>query len=350
MTTSLAEQVREAAAAHRGLRIAGSGSKAFLGLSTAESTLAVDGHRGIVHYEPVELVLTARAGTPLAEIEAALAEQGQMLPFEPPYFGPGATLGGTLACNLSGPRRPYAGAARDFVLGTRVINGRGEVLRFGGEVMKNVAGYDVSRLMAGSHGTLGVLLEASLKVLPRAQAETTLRLELSPQEAIRQLNTWAGLPLPLTAGVYDGESVYLRLSGTEVALRAAQRRIGGEPVDDGADFWRRLREQTHAFFRHPGRLWRLSVAASAAPIELPGHWLLDWAGAQRWYAGEADAASVRQAAVRAGGHATLWRGVAADGPRYQPLPPAVLALHRRIKSALDPAGILNPGHPLYPQN
>lgn len=344
----LAEQVSEAVDTGRGLRIVGGGSKAFLGQAEATDVLEIGGHRGIVHYEPVELVITARAGTPIAEIEAVLAAHGQMLPFEPPHFGPTATLGGTLAMNLSGPRRPFAGAARDFLLGTRIINGRGEMLRFGGEVMKNVAGYDLSRLMAGSHGTLGVLLDASMKILPRPPAELTLRQELSPEEAIRQLNTWAGQPLPLSAGAYDGACVYLRLSGSETALRAAQRRIGGEPVEDGADFWHRLREHEHAFFRHPGRLWRLSVASSAAPIELPGHGLVDWAGAQRWYAGDADAAMVRQAAVRAGGHATLWRGEA-DAPRYQPLAPMVLALHRRLKAALDPAGILNAGHPLYPQ-
>ncbi|AOV15742.1 glycolate oxidase subunit GlcE [Acidihalobacter aeolianus] len=348
IAAALADEVRAAAEAGRGLQIVGSGSKGFLGRSGAEIALAVGGHCGIVHYEPVELVLTARAGTPLAEIEAALAEHGQMLPFEPPHFGPDATLGGTLATNLSGPRRPFAGAARDFVLGTRVVNGRGEVLRFGGEVMKNVAGYDVSRLMAGSHGTLGVLLEASLKVLPRPQVEMTLRQEFAPAEAIRQLNLWAAQPLPLSAGAYDGEHVYVRLSGTETGVLAAHRRIGGEAVADGKAYWRRLREHEHAFFDHPGPLWRFSVAPTAAPIELPGHWLVDWAGAQRWYSGDAEPGAVRQAAARAGGHATLWRGEV-DAPRYTPLAPALLALHRRVKAALDPFGIFNPGHPLYPQ-
>lgn len=349
MAHELTEHVGEYAAVAQGLRIVGGGSKPFLGLAQSENLLSVGEHRGIIHYEPVELVITARSGTPLAEIEAVLAEHDQMLPFEPPYFGPTATLGGTLATNLSGPRRPFAGAARDFVLGTRVINGRGEQLRFGGEVMKNVAGYDLSRLMAGSHGTLGVILDASLKVLPRPPIDLTLRHEMPPDKAIRQLNVWAGQSLPLSAGIYDGAHVYLRLSGSEITIKAAQRRIGGEPIDDGNEFWHRVREHEHAFFNHPGPLWRLSVSTSAAPITLPGKWFVDWIGGQRWYIGQADATSVRQAAVRAGGHATLWRGEIEDTLRYHPLAPPLLALHRRIKTALDPKGILNPGHPLYPQ-
>lgn len=346
----LVARIDEAAATRQGLRIIGSGSKAFMGQAQSGDLLEVTSHRGIVHYEPVELVMTARAGTPLSEIEAVLAEHGQMLPFEPPHFGVGATLGGTLATNLSGPRRPFAGAARDFMLGTRMINGRGEIVRFGGEVMKNVAGYDLSRVMVGSHGTLGVLLEASLKVLPQPAVELTLRLEMSDMEAIRQLNTWSGLPLPLSAGAYDGASVYLRLSGSESAIKAAQRRIGGERLNESEIFWDRLREHRHTFFNHPGNLWRLSVASSAAPIPLAGNWLIDWAGALRWYIGEADPASVRQAAVRAGGHAALWRGDLPDTPRFHPLAPTLLKLHHRLKEAFDPMGIFNPGHPLYPQD
>ncbi|WP_455380641.1 glycolate oxidase subunit GlcE [Acidihalobacter prosperus] len=346
---ALAEQVKEAVSTGQGLRIEGGGSKAFLGRSASEHTLKVGLHRGIVHYEPVELMLTARAGTPLREIEATLAAHDQMLAFEPPHFGEEATLGGTIATNLSGPRRPFAGAARDFVLGVRMVNGRGEILRFGGEVMKNVAGYDVSRLMTGSHGTLGVILDVSLKVLPRPPADLTLCQELDPEQAIRQTNLWAGQSLPLSAVAYDGARVYLRLSGAEEALSAAEKRIGGERLDRADDFWKRLREHQTPFFRHPGRLWRMSVASTAAPINLPGYWLIDWAGSQRWYKGEAPAAEVRQAAIKSGGHATAWAGSEQNTPQYQPLPSALQTLHRRIKAAFDPDGVFNPGHPFYPQ-
>ncbi|APZ42005.1 glycolate oxidase subunit GlcE [Acidihalobacter ferrooxydans] len=344
---SLATQVAEAAQTRTALRIEGAGSKGFLGHAVTGETLAVAGHRGVIAYEPVELVLTARAGTPLAEIEALLAEHRQMLAFEPPHYGADATLGGTLACNLSGPRRPYAGAARDFVLGTRIVNGRGEILRFGGEVMKNVAGYDLSRLMAGSYGTLGVLLDISLKVLPRPPAELTLAQEMDAGEALRRMNEWAARPLPLSGAFHDGACVYLRLSGAASAVAAAQRRLGGEPVADADALWHDLREHRHGFFRHDAPLWRLSVAATAALAELPGRWLLDWGGAQRWYAGPAAPEAVRRAAAQAHGHATLYRGHE-GAARFHPLAAPLAVVHRRLKAALDPAGILNPGR-LYPE-
>lgn len=350
IAVALAEQVKKAGSSGYGLQIKGSGSKFFLGRADSEHVLDVSPHRGIMHYEPVELMITARAGTPLALIEATLAEHNQILAFEPPYFGENATLGGTIATNLSGPRRPFVGAARDFVLGVKIINGKGEQLRFGGEVMKNVAGYDISRLMAGSHGTLGVLLEVSLKVLPRPPADLTLYQELNPEQAVRQINLWAGQSLPLSAIAYDGVCVYLRLSGSKEALQAAEKRIGGERLESADEFWTQIREHRHSFFHHPGRLWRLSVASTAAPIDLPGYWLIDWAGSQRWYKGEADYASVHRAAVSSGGHATLWQSIDNRIPQYQSLSPALLALHQRIKAALDPNRVFNPGHPLYPQS
>ncbi len=342
ISDALAGQVSEAAQQEVALRIEGSGSKHFLGHEVAGEVLSVAGHCGVISYEPVELVLTARAGTPLSEIESLLADNRQMLAFEPPHYGAHATLGGTVACNLSGPRRPYAGSARDFVLGTRILNGRGEILRFGGEVMKNVAGYDLSRLMAGSFGTLGVMLDISLKVLPCPQAELTLTQELSAAEALQRMNEWAARPLPLSGAFHDGERLCLRLSGAASAVAAAHRHLGGEVVEDAAALWRALREHELGFFRHEVPLWRLSVASTAAPLDLPGRWLLDWGGAQRWYAGDATPAEVRHAAEHARGHATLYRGH--DGePRFQPLAAPVAALHRRLKAALDPAGILNPG-------
>jgi glycolate oxidase FAD binding subunit len=324
--------------------VRGSGSKSFLGRATAGDALDVSTHAGIVNYQPTELVLTARCGTTLEEIEAALAEHGQMLPFEPPRFGPGATIGGTIACGLSGPARPYLGAARDLVLGTRVLTGRGEVLRFGGEVMKNVAGYDVSRLMTGALGTLGVLLEVSMKVLPLPAARRTLVQERTPAEAIELMNRWAGRPLPVTATCHDGERLYVRLSGAEMGVTQAAKDIGGEPLAKDQDFWRdKIREQGHGFFAGASPLWRLSVPQATPPMELPGKQLLEWGGAQRWLRTDADAETVRRAAQRAGGHATLFRGGDRGGEVFQPLPPALAALHRNLKRAFDPQGLLNPG-------
>ena len=455
LTQTLAARVASAQAEGRPLRIQGGGTKTWLGRAVDGEPLAVAGHRGILSYEPTELVITARAGTPLAEIQAALAERGQWLAFEPPHFSPAtgltddpldpgacagargkaiggadagagdkadggldvgaggnadggadagrhpnanagslpgkATLGGTLACGLSGPARPYSGAVRDFVLGVRLINGKGEVLRFGGEVMKNVAGYDLSRLMAGAQGTLGVLLEVSLKVLPRPAVELTLVFDLSPAEAIRRFNQWAGQPLPMSAACHDGERAYVRLAGNEAAVRAARARLGGEVLDDrmlagkgmaNSDFWRDVRELRHPFFQAGAApLWRLSLPPTAPLDPRLGYQFIDWGGAQRWVHSEEPLWPVAQAA---GGHASCYGlrfgraaqavsagclasavsmadavnaehaepavgpNIAERGPEsitevFQPLPPALLALHRRLKAALDPRGILNPG-------
>ncbi|MEW6354534.1 MAG: glycolate oxidase subunit GlcE, partial [Pseudomonadota bacterium] len=320
----LQERVREAFARRAPLQISGGGSKNFYGRAPSGAPLQVGAHRGVIHYLPTELVITARAGTPLTEIETLLAEHRQMLPFEPPHFGPNATLGGAVACGLSGPRRPYSGALRDFVLGVKIINGKGDILRFGGQVMKNVAGFDVARLMAGALGTLGVLLEVSLKVLPRPEQEITLRRPDTAEQALRRMNAWAGQPLPLSAACFDGAHLYVRLSGTEGGLRAAREAIGGDPVPDGASFWEKLREQELRFFSDAARLWRLSLPPAAPPLHLPGEWFIDWGGAQRWLKNPLPAEVIRATAARLGGHATLFR----DGERLQvfhPLPPALLA-------------------------
>ncbi len=348
----LAARVRAAHDAHRPLRLVGSGSKDFLANTLCGEPLRLAGHDGIVRYEPRELVIRARAATRLAEIEALLAENGQMLAFEPPAFAPDATLGGTIACGLSGPRRPFAGAARDFVLGARIVDGRGETLRFGGEVMKNVAGYDVSRLMVGAFGTLGLLLDVSLKVLPLPRAEVTLRQSLPLEEALARMNRLAVRPLPLSAACWLDGVLWLRLSGAEPAVESTAREIGGERIDDGADFWRALREQRLEFFtparEGASRLWRLSLPPTRAPLALPGAWLIDWGGAQRWLLGEAPPAEVWHAASEASGHATCFRGPAPDDGRFQPLSPPLRQLHRRLKQVFDPRGILNPGRQ-YPE-
>ena len=346
----LAATIREAAKLRRPLCIRGGGTKDFYGGVIHGYKLNTIDYRGIVAYEPTELVVTARAGTPLAEVEAALRDKGQMLAFEPPYYGKGATFGGCIAAGLSGPRRPYAGAVRDFVLGVRILDGKGDDLRFGGQVMKNVAGYDVSRLMAGSLGTLGVLLEVSLKVLPVPPAETTLRLKRTEAEAIALMNEWAGKPLPVSATAFRDGDLGVRLSGARVAVDAAARKIGGAAVDDAqaAHFWTGIREHTDPFFAGSGPLWRLSVGSTTPPLDLPGQQLIEWGGALRWLKSAADAKTIRDAAARSGGHATLFRGGDKSVGAFRPLAPELMKLHRNLKQAFDPAGILNPGR-LYPE-
>ena len=336
-----------AATAEQPLRIVGGGSKDWYGGELRGDPLDTRAWRGIVAYDPTELVITVRSGTPLAEVESALAEKNQMLAFEPPHFGDNATVGGMVASGLSGPRRATVGALRDFVLGAVLMNYRGEVLHFGGQVMKNVAGYDVSRVLAGSLGTLGLLLEVSLKVLPRPFEETTLRFDMEQGAALRALNQWGGQPLPISGSAWLDGVLAVRLSGAAAALKGARMRLGGEEVSDAGDFWHSLREQTHPFFNDAAGapLWRLSLPSVAAPLDLPGSQLVEWGGAQRWLHSAAPAEAMRAAAAAAGGHATLFRGTASS-PRnavFHPLTPAVAGIQRRLKQAFDPAGIFNPG-------
>jgi glycolate oxidase FAD binding subunit len=327
------------------LRIHGGESKGWYGHETRGAALDSRDFQGIVAYDPTELVIQVRAGTPLATVEAALAEQNQMLAFEPPHFGDGATVGGAIATGLSGPRRPAVGAARDFVLGAVLMDGKGDVLQFGGQVMKNVAGYDVSRLLTGSLGTLGLILEVSLKVLPKPFAEATLRLDMDQSRAITLLNQWGGQPLPVSASAWHDGHLTMRLSGAQAAVRAAQQKIGGEALPEADRFWRDLREQRTDFFSaQPGSaLWRLSLPSTAEPLRLPGNELIEWGGAQRWLRTEANALEIRAAAAVAGGHATLFRGGDKSVGVFHPLAPAVARIHRHLKTAFDPIGIFNPG-------
>ena len=341
---ALAERIRDASASGKPLRLRGGGTKDFYGGELRGDVLDTRAHAGIVGYEPTELVVTARCGTPLAELEALLARERQQLAVEPPHFGAGATIGGCIAAGLSGPRRASAGAVRDFVLGVRLLDGRARDLSFGGQVMKNVAGYDVSRLMAGSLGVLGLVLEVSLKVLPRPPLEATARLELPQDRAIEAMNRWGGQPLPVSATAWRDGALLVRLSGADSAVRAGLARVGGERLGeaDAAEFWAGIREQRDPFFAGDAPLWRLSVRSTAAALALPGDTLLEWGGALRWLRGEGDAKAIREAAAKAGGHATRFRGGdRADG--FAPLPPALEKLHRGLKAAFDPAGILNPG-------
>ena len=348
ISAALIDQVCTASARRAPLRIVGGNSKAFYAPSqTAELTaLDVSSHRGIIAYEPRELVVSVRAGTPLSQLEEALALQGQILPFEPPHFGPQATIGGTIAGNFSGPRRAYAGAARDFVLGVTIINGRGELLRFGGQVMKNVAGYDVSRLMAGALGTLGVIVAVTLKVLPRAQVTLTLRQECSAADAIELMNRWAGQPLPITATAHDGSSIHVRLEGAENAVRAARQKLGGEVIGDDLHYWNNVREHRHGFFSDDRPLWRLSLPSTTGVLTLAGKALMEWGGALRWIYTDMAPEPLRDQVRKLGGHAICFRAHNAIQNAFTPLSPGLLHLHRRLKAAFDPYGILN-RHRLY---
>ncbi|MDG5974286.1 glycolate oxidase FAD-binding subunit [Hydrogenophaga taeniospiralis CCUG 15921] len=360
----LIQQVQAAAAARQPLRITGGDTKAFYGQPTDGERLSTTGWSGIVSHEPSELVVTVRAGTPLVELEAALAEQGQCLPFDPPRFGAASTIGGVVAAGLAGPARATAGGVRDFLLGLQFINGRGEWLTFGGQVMKNVAGYDVSRGMAGAMGTLGVITDISLKVLPVAPAEATLVFAMGQHDALEQLHRWGGQPLPLNASCWvrdttasdAPELLFLRLRGAVAAVEAACERLmreaGGTRMDNaqaGPD-WAACRDQRLPFFTAPSAdlcLWRLSVPQTAPVIALPYAPLIEWQGAQRWlWAPASAAAEIRSAAAAVNGHATLFRA-GADGapgvPRFDSESPALTAITQRLRAEFDPAGIFNPG-------
>ncbi|MBV8030900.1 MAG: glycolate oxidase subunit GlcE [Betaproteobacteria bacterium] len=343
---AIRERVRAASERRSPLRLRGGGSKDFYGGEPHGEMLDLSRYAGIASYEPTELVVTARCGTPLAELESELAARGQYLPFEPPHFAPGATVGGCVAAGLSGPGRAAVGAVRDYVLGVKVIDGGGRLLAFGGQVMKNVAGYDVSRLFAGSLGTLGVIAEVSLKVLPAPQAEMSLSLEMPLERALDACNRWAALPLPVSASAWHDGELVVRLRGSEAGVQSAARKIGGAPRDASA-FWTSVRDQTHPFFASPGSLWRASLPPTAAPLGLPCTELVEWGGALRWVKGDVDSKLVREAARRSGGHATLFRGVERGDGAFAPLSPVVMRLHRALKSAFDPHGIFNPGR-LYP--
>ena len=388
---ALIDRVRAARADKTPLNIIGGSTKAFFGEAPTGLALPTGALTGISSYEPTELVVTVRAGTALAELEAALAEKGQCLPFEPPRFAaggradeaappggmsletappggmsretappggmsletapPGGTVGGMVAAGLAGPARAAVGGLRDYVLGATLLTGRAELLSFGGQVMKNVAGYDVSRLLAGSMGLLGVICEVSLKVLPVAVASATLRFDIDEATALRQLNTWGGQPLPINASAWWAGRLVLRLSGAAAAVQSAVTKLGGEVVDpaQAAAFWAGLRDQTDEFFTRSAAavaggatLWRLSVPQTAAPLLLDGEQLVEWGGAQRWLVSSAPGAVLRSAAAQAGGHASVFRGDKTGGA-LAPLAPPLLRIHQALKTAFDPDRIFNPG-------
>jgi len=338
----LQQTVQTAARNRAALKIVAGGSKSFYGRQGQGEILDLSGHQGVINYHPSELVITARSGTRLAGIQQTLAENGQMLAFEPPSFGVSATLGGTIACGFSGCRRPFVGAARDFVLGCKIINGQGEVLSFGGEVMKNVAGYDVSRLMVGAMGTLGVLLEISLKLLPIPQQEITCAFQLRKTEAMNKMLKLALQSLPLSAMSYDGERLTVRLSGSESAVQAAVKKTGGEQLLNGKQYWHDLKEQQLDFFQSDKPLWRISVSPATPELPLAGDCYVDWGGALRWLKTNAPAEKIFACAAETNGHATLFRTADRNDHIFQPLTGKLQTLNHNLKKAFDPQGIFNP--------
>ncbi len=353
---SLVDQVGIARGAKTPLNICGGSTKSFYGQPPRGVPLELRELSGISSYEPSELVVTVRAGTLLVELEAALAEKGQCLPFEPPRFAPGGTVGGMVAAGLSGPARAAAGSVRDYVLGATLLNGRAEVLSFGGQVMKNVAGYDLSRLLAGSMGMLGVICEVSLKVLPKPTAAATLRFDLDQARALVKLNEWGGQPLPLSASAWWEGALVLRLAGAAAAVQSALAKLGGEVIGEplAAAFWAGLRDHTDEYFSGARRavaggatLWRLSVPQSAPLLVLSGEQLVEWGGAQRWLCTSAPAGPIREAAAALGGHATRFMSLDRSTAAFAALSAPLERYHRELKKAFDPDGIFNVGR-LYP--
>ena len=354
---ALAERVREANAEHCALRIRGGGTKDFYGETPRGDVLDTRVLGGAALHEPTELVVTASAGMTLDALDLLLAEHGQCLAFDPPHFAPGSTVGGMVATGLSGPSRARAGSLRDHLLGVCLLGGSGELMQFGGRVIKNVAGYDVSRLLAGSLGILGVIVEVSIKVLPCPESEATLRFDMKPGEALAALHAWGARPLPLDASAWWNGNLIVRLSGSAAAVAAARKELGGEPIDSASavPFWADLRDHADPFFvaaeeaieHQDATLWRLSLPQTAPLLGLAGDELIEWHGAQRWLATSLPAANVREAVAAAGGHATLFRGHDKSAGVFAPLAPPLQRIHERLKQSFDPNGILNPGR-LYP--
>ena len=349
---ALVDRVMQARREGSSLCLRGGGTKDFYGEAAQGDVLDTRALHGTPSYEPTELVVTTRCGTLLAELEALLATQDQCLPFEPPHFAAGSTVGGMIAAGLSGPSRASAGSVRDHVLGATILNGQGEVLSFGGQVIKNVAGYDLSRLMVGAMGTLGLVLEVSLKVLPVARATATLRFAVDQAGALTRLNEWGGLPIPLNASAWWDGSLIVRLRGAEAAVKSAALRLGGAVIDPAlaAPFWSGLRNHTDEFFDNAHAaldagavLWRLGVPQTAPVLDLDGETLIEWHGAQRWLISTQPAARIRAAAAEAGGHAMLFRARSKEAGVFAPLAAPIDRIHRQLKQSFDPAGVFNRG-------
>ncbi len=355
IASHLIEQVNTAASQQTPIVIQGNGTKQFMGraFDNNSNIISTAEHTGILNYEFVELVMTARAGTSLAEIDAALAEHNQILACDPARFNGNATIGGSLATNQSGPGRPWSGSLRDHVLGVNLINGKGEHLHFGGQVMKNVAGYDVSRLQAGAMGTLGLMTEVSFKVLPKPASTMTLSCELSMEDTIQLMNELSGKPKPLSGACWDNGVLRLRLSGAKNAVEGtadkwlSQLSNTNVIADDSAEkFWSSLRDQQNDFFTNREAdvpLWRFSLSPTAPVYRQDEPWLIDWAGSQRWLKGNFSHAELQEWAVANGGEAILYRGGDRDSEVFYEPNSVLKKIHENLKHSFDPHNIFNSG-------
>ncbi len=347
LTQEICSQVNDAFQQNKKLKICAGNSKHFYGKTIEAETLSIAEHSGIIEYEPSELYITARSGTTLKEIESILHAENQMIPCEPPHFGANATLGGMVASGLSGPRRATAGALRDCILGAEIINGKGEYLKFGGKVMKNVAGYDVSRLMCGAMGTLGVLMSITLRLVPKPEMEQTIVVTCNANNAIQKMNAWANTPMPISGNYYDGNALHIRLSGSSSAIRACTEKIVGERVESSEIFWSNVKEQATEFFLTDNPIWRISVPPTTSPLNIHSPYVMEWNGGLRWYAAAEDTDNIRDQTQQAGGHATLFRRASINDSTFKdvfhPLPQTTFNLHKKLKQVFDPANILNPG-------
>lgn len=348
ISTQLQEMIRDAVDTESQVNIIGGGSKTFYGREPQGKPLDVAANTGIISYEPTELVITVRGGTQVSELEAELDEHKQMLGFEPPCLNKQSTIAGVIAAGLSGSRRPFAGAVRDYILGCKIINGYAEILSFGGTAMKNVAGYDLSRLMAGSMGTLGLILDVSLKVIPKPEHEATWFCEVGADRVIGRMAELLGKSIPFSGMFYDGQRLFYRLSGTADSVQQIAATIGGEQLSDHERFWNGVNFHTHDYFEDEMPLWRISVAPATEPISLAGQFIYDWGGALRWLKSEEASSHVFQVIGDLGGHATLFRHAQHRDAVFQPLPDDLMQIQRRLKHAFDPKGLFNPGR-LYPE-
>jgi glycolate oxidase FAD binding subunit len=358
------EQIQSAITNQSTINITGGNTKHWYGDIAHGITLNTSSYQGILDYQAEELVITVCAGTPLKEVESTLAKKNQYFAFDPPHFGPGATIGGMIAAGLAGPGRGQYGGLRDYVLGIKIMDGRGEILSFGGKVMKNVAGYDVSRLLPGSLGTIALLLEVSIKVLPRPSKTQTLQFHIPQAQAIVQMNTWASQPLPLSASAWIGNSsegqLWMRLSGANAAVEAAiikmNQPVSGHivPEDEAATFWESIKEQQHSFFTgSDDPLWRFAIEPLSAPLPLENPTLIEWYAGQRWVKGPLLESQAQQMAQQYGGHATLFRGEKLKNTSvftplsFNPLTAPLEIIQQRIRQTFDPHGIFNTGRMPY---
>jgi glycolate oxidase FAD binding subunit len=353
ISPALQQQVQDAINSQQPLDIHGGNSKHFYGNVSDQlehaAKLDCRAHSGIINYEPSELAITLRSGTKLSDLEKLLAENNQMLAFEPPHYpyqeADCATIGGTVAAGISGPRRAYAGSIRDSILGVTMINGEGEIAHFGGEVMKNVAGYDLSRLMTRSMGTLGVILDVSLRVIPKPAHEMTLSFDASQQDALAYFQILRKKQQIISATAWFDQQVYLRLSGSERIVKQHAAKLSGTELGHGKQFWVSLRDHQHAFFNDSGKpLWRLSLPPATPVIQhVDENLLLEWGGEQRWIKSNIPANIIQSIANKHGGYATLFKGDVPGVSCFPALEPALFKLHKQLKNKMDPKGIFSPG-------